>query len=382
MTINQAMLRASWRSWVSSEPRTPSGPWWLQWLWTLLFSAALAVVFTVLGFVAFARGEGALTNWSGWATWYGKNFIICLTVASVIHLLFDGGRKLLNLQERLPRWRGWQRTFYFAGVPMLGVLVGWPLGVSLAGIDVLVWVGRRDGANIVVGSVLIAALITFLMHHFFAAKARQFELEKRATEAQLQLLQAQIEPHFLFNTLANVHSLMDHDLAKSKHMLQSFTDYLRASLGALRQSECALAQELELAQNYLQLQQVRMDDRLQFEINASEAARAALLPPLLLQPLIENAVVHGLEPSLAGGTVQVRAWLEGSQLVLEVQDNGLGPDAPVRTHRAAPGTGLALANIRERLQVRYGGAASLHITALQPGTLCRIKLPSSVTSPQ
>jgi two-component sensor histidine kinase len=380
MKIDRNLLRASWRSWISSDEHQPAGPGWLQWVWTLLFAAALAVPFTVLGFFAFASGEGAWRNVWGWAYWYGKNFIVCITVASIIHLLFDAGRRWWARPARVAGWAHWQRTLYFSGMPMLGVLLGWPLGVWLAGANVITWVNSPNGVNVIVGTLLVSLMITFVLHHWFGAKAREHEAQRRATEAQLRLLQAQIEPHFLFNTLANVQSLMDHDPPKARQMLASFTDYLRASLGSLRSEHSAVAQELELAQSYLQLLQGRMEDRLRFSISADDAARGQPLPPLLLQPLVENAVVHGLEPSVEGGSVAVRAQVRGDKLVLEVQDDGRGLDAPPRPG-ARRGTGLALTNIRERLLTRYGGSATLDVQPAHPGTLARITLPLQPTTP-
>jgi two-component sensor histidine kinase len=380
MKIDRNLLRASWRGWISSDEHQPAGPYWLQWLWTALFAAALAVPFTVLGFFAFASGEGAWRNVWGWAYWYGKNFIVCITVASIIHLLFDAGRRWWARPARVAGWANWQRTLYFSGMPMLGVLLGWPVGVWLAGANVITWFSSPNGVNVIVGTLLVSLMITFVLHHWFGAKAREHEAQRRATEAQLRLLQAQIEPHFLFNTLANVQSLMNHDLPKAKQMLASFTDYLRASLGSLRNDHSAVAQELELAQSYLQLLQGRMEDRLRFSISADDAARSQPLPPLLLQPLVENAVVHGLEPSVEGGSVAVRAQVRGDKLVLEVQDDGRGLDAPPRAG-ARRGTGVALANIRERLLARYGGGATLDVQATHPGTLARITLPLQPTTP-
>ena len=374
MKIHRALLRASWESWVSNDNRPRAGPWWLQWVWTLLFCAVLAVGFTIVGFFAFGSGQGAWRNWSGWLFWYGKNLVVCLTIGVIIHLLFDGLRAVWATPARLGAWQPWQRSLFFGGVPMLGVLLGWPLGVELAGGHLSAWLSDSRGHNLIAGSVLIALMLSFGMHLWFSARTRQIDSERRATEAQLRLLQAQIEPHFLFNTLANVHSLMDHDLPKARQMLASFTDYLRASLGSLRHDESTVDQELALAASYLQLLQGRMENRLRFTIDADDAARRQPLPPLLLQPLVENAVVHGLEPHIDGGTVRVSARVQGEALVLEVQDDGRGLDAPARPGARAD-DGLALGNIRQRLLTRYGSSASLEVRAASPGTLSRITVP-------
>ncbi|MBL8346117.1 MAG: histidine kinase [Rubrivivax sp.] len=345
----------------------------MAWAWTFAFSALLAVVFTILGFLAFARGEGAWRNVSGWLYWYGKNFTVTLVISAVIHLLFDLARATVAPPWRVCGWRSWQRTLFFTGVPLLGVALGWPVGVWLAGADMNVWIGSREGNNIIAGTVFMSVMITFLLHHYFSAKAQKIEAEHRATEAQLRLLQAQIEPHFLFNTLANVHSLIDHDAAKAKAMLGAFTDYLRASLVGLRREEVTLADELALAEAYLRVQASRMEDRLNFRIEVDDTTRRATLLPLLLQPLVENAVHHGLEPKVEGGSIAVCARTEGNSVVVEVRDDGSGLGGPARK-----GAGMALANVRERLAARFGSAASLTVAAAQPGTLATLRLPLSV----
>ena len=380
MKIDKQALAASWEAWLRNDGLERAHPRWLRWLWTLLFSAGLAVVFTLLGFLAFGRGTGAWRNLAGWAEWYGRNFVVCLTVAAIIHLLFDVLRTWWATPARIKGWKEWQRSVFFTGVPLLGVLIGWPIGVGLAGGNLSRWVSSDDGPNLIVGAVLLSVALSVALHYWFSSKARQIDAERRATEAQLRLLQAQIEPHFLFNTLANVQSLMEYDLPKARQMLASFTDYLRATLGTLRNEESAVADELNLAQSYLQLLQGRMEDRLRFEVHSDAAARSLPLPPLLLQPLVENAVVHGLEPSIEGGTVRVSARIVGPSLVLEVQDDGRGLDAPPRPG-ARKGHGLALNNIRQRLLTRYGPGATLDVQAAHPGTLARISVPLAATAP-
>ena len=371
MKITPEILSQSWRSWFSNDLRRV-GPQWLQLVWTLLFAAAVAFVFTLFGVIS--NGSQDWLNLATWMRWYRVNFVISLAVALTVHALFVIVIPWVT-PARIRRFSRRQSAVFFTAVPMLGVCIGWPLGVWLVSGHVIGWVGLS--LNATMASAALALLISFIFFLFFNSMAHKLEAEKRATEAQLRLLQAQIEPHFLFNTLANVQSLMDHDLPRARQMLASFTDYLRASLTTLRSDSSPVAQELALAESYLQLLQGRMEDRLQFSVSADASTRALPLPPLLLQPLVENAVVHGLEPSIAGGTVQVSARVQGQQLVLEVQDNGMGLDAPARPGRPGPrpGHGMALANIRQRLFTRYGSAATLEVSATHPGTLARITLP-------
>jgi sensor histidine kinase YesM len=157
-------------------------------------------------------------------------------------------------------------------------------------------------------------------------------------------------------------------------MLGAFTDYLRASLGGLRRDEVTLGEELALAEAYLRVQATRMEERLRFSIEADEATRQAPLLPLLLQPLVENAVQHGLEPQVAGGTVSVFARTEGDEVVVEVRDDGRGLDASADTPLRR-GAGLALANVRERLVSAFGADASLTLAPARPGTLVTLRLP-------
>ncbi len=370
--LTREQLRQSWRSWYA-EDLNRVGPGWLQWVWTLLFCAVIAVGFTLLGGLAYApMRRGNLGSAAVWLHWYGINFGVSLTIGVTIHLLFDFFGWSIG-RERIRRFSNAQRGVFFAGVPMLGVAVGWPLGVLLVLPDGTRWF-PLDKPFVVVASVLASMLISLVFYVFFAAKARQIEAERRATEAQLRLLQGQIEPHFLFNTLANVHSLIEHDPPKARAMLESFIDYLRASLGSLRGGDSTLDAELKLAEAYLTLLQIRMEDRLRFSIDASEDARRVKLPPLLLQPLIENAIHHGLEPKIAGGRIAVRARLHGGQVELEVQDDGLGLDA-ASAGRQKKGAGVALDNIRQRLAQRYGNAASLTVQAATPGVLATLRLP-------
>jgi hypothetical protein len=374
-TAGPGTLRRSWRAWIGNDLER-AGPAWMQWLWTLLFATGIALVFTLLGFATNSGSQ--LQAWLDgglWWRWFRVNFAISLTIAVLIHLMFATLIPLVG-PARIRRFGNGQRALFFSGIPIVGVLIGWPLGVWLVSEAAVGWVRKMSAAEFA-SSAAVGAVISFIIFLVYSAKMQQALAEKRATEAQLRLLQAQIEPHFLFNTLANVVALIDHEPAKARQMLGAFTDYLRASLGGLRRDTATLADELALAEAYLRVQQSRMEERLCYVIEADERARAALLPPLLLQPLVENAVQHGLEPALDGGTVRVLARTEGGELVIEVHDDGRGPQAPPRMPQ---GNGVALANIRERLAQGFGPAASLEIAAADPGTVARLRLPLE-TSP-
>ena len=367
--VSQETLRRSWRSWFSEDMQHVR-PRWLQYVWTLVFCLIVALGLTVVGFLTFVDDAGAWRKLPGWWHWYQINVVISLCVGFAIHFLFDASQRVIGAQ-RIRRLRPWQKRLFFTTIPITGVAIGWPLGVLWAlGVDVGRWFSLAR-PRLLVGGVLLLLLI-FLLNHLFAIKARQLAAEARAAEAQLKLLQAQIEPHFLFNTLANVVSLIESDAARARQMLEAFIAYLRSSLTTLRGEDATLGQELDVAEAYLELLQMRMAERLHYRIDVAEAERERRLPALLLQPLVENAIVHGLEPKLEGGSVVVRATRAGATLSLVVEDDGLGLRAP---NRAGAGAGVALDNIRQRLAARYGNAASLRVEDGHPGVRATITLP-------
>ncbi len=195
--------------------------------------------------------------------------------------------------------------------------------------------------------------------------------EKQLVQAQMRMLQAQIEPHFLFNTLANIQTQIPRAPEKANAMLDNFIAYLRQTLSASRAQEGTLKQEFDLLRNYLEILKIRMGDRLQFDLELDPSLEGAALPPMLLQPVVENAVKHGLEPKVEGGRVSVRATNKDNMLRLIVEDDGLG----FGQHADSKGTGVGLANLRERLSVLYDGFATLEITDANPGTRVEIAIP-------
>ena len=340
---------------------------WLYWMWTAALAALIALPLTLIGFLSHARTLQAWLSPTSWALYYSKNFVIALFIGLGVHALLSLGGALLG-RARLQRMRPWQRTLHYGVLSSLGVLIGWPIGYILVGGSLEQFINAR---GLIASAVLFSILIALGLQMYWSARQRQLDAEKRAAEAQLRLLQGQIEPHFLFNTLATVLSLIERDPPKARRTLESFVDYLRASLGEMRRDASTLRGELELSQAYLHLMRERMDDRLRFSIDVDASLHELALPPLLLQPLVENAIHHGLEPKIEGGTLQISAARDGAHLRLAVRDDGVGLGHSLRRN----GNGVALANLRERLAARYGSDASLHLTALQPGTLAELRLP-------
>lgn len=206
------------------------------------------------------------------------------------------------------------------------------------------------------------------------ARLRAETIERQALQAQLRLLQAQIEPHMLFNTLANLQGLIALDPVRADAMLDQLIQYLRATLGATRADSTTLGEEFAAMEAYLGLMQVRMGDRLAYRLELPAALRGARLPPMLLQPLVENAIVHGLEPKIEGGEVVLSAEARGGLLAIRVCDTGLGPGAGAAAGKAGGGVGMATS--RERLRVLYGERAALLLTPGEPhGTRVELTLP-------
>jgi sensor histidine kinase YesM len=185
-------------------------------------------------------------------------------------------------------------------------------------------------------------------------------LEREMAEARLQVLQAQIEPHFLFNTLANVRRLYDTNYAAGRETLEKLMRYLEVALPRIREGISTLGSDAELVEAFLHVQQVRMGPRLEFHLEIPMALRAHPMPPMMILTLVENAIKHGVNPSERGGLIRVEAGTEGNQLLVSVADTGVGfpPGA---------GGGTGLANIRGRLAAQFGPRASLQLDCNELG---------------
>jgi len=365
-------FQLAWRSfWVLKKHRPE--PVWAQ----LAVGAALALP---IGFGLMLM-NGMVTGRVGDLGWWRAsvlfNLFMCLSVVysmlaitrAIEHLLPDSRIDALSSKS------DWRTALVINVIAIAGIVLG-----SAVGLSVFSWmIGWNGWASFLSSSLAKTEFLAFVLvvaganWFWWRLRVRQDNLLHQATEAQLRLLQAQIEPHFLFNTLANVHSLMERDTPRAKQMLETFTDYLRASLGQLRHTDSTLDAELAMVRSYLTLLQIRMEDRLRFEIDASEEAMAASLPTLLLQPLVENAIEHGLEPTIDGGRVSIRARVIDGQLDICVNDDGMGRAAPRRSRRQ--GSGMALANIRERLKTRYGDKATFTLHPQAVGMQASLSLP-------
>lgn len=312
---------------------------------------------------------------------FGPNLLVSMCIGTITWLLIDLARFTLLGERDKFRW------LFFVPVMAVAVVAGVFLGSKLAGwlMGVETNIMRAIGGDRGRSALLFTVFATGAATVFFAGrdrlsqaraeaaveKARAEAVERQALQAQLQLLQAQIEPHMLFNTLANLQGLIALDPARAQAMLDQLIVYLRATLSAARAERTTLGQEFALLEAYLGLMSVRMGARLSFALELPDDLRNRELPPMLLQPLVENAIAHGVEPNLGGGHVLVAARAAGSGLELLVSDTGRGLDAGP----GKPGTGLGLANVRERLNALYGGLASLSLEAAPQGATARIHLP-------
>lgn len=254
------------------------------------------------------------------------------------------------------------------------VAIGLTLAFAISGVGSWsdIYVMRSMTIGLFFGLI---GVITFLLSERIEMEKQQRQMAqsesaRREIEANLKLLQAQIEPHFLFNTLANVGSLIDTDPALAKQLLERLNDWLRVALVRARSDSAILGDELDMLENYLQILKVRFGERLRWLIDVPGDIRLTSFPPMLLQPLVENAVRHGIEPKIGGGEIFIRARIENGKLHCEVRDDGVGI-------QVADSGGAGLVNVRERLATLFGeqGRLSLHNGA-HGGTVATLELPA------
>ena len=261
-------------------------------------------------------------------------------------------------------------------------LLGWSVFAAL----VVLWIGARrhglslqdalaaNGPTVIAASLAASALcfvpfalVGLMRNQQYATLTAKLELDaereraaRALSESQLRLLRAQIEPHFLFNTLGAVQQLAEKGAPLAAGLTASLIDFLRASWAGMRSERATLRADFELIDAYLNVMQTRLGERLRYSLDLPEALAGASVPGMMLLTLVENAIKHGIEPALRGGAINVSARRQGGMVRIRVQDSGVGMSA-------APGSGEGLANIRARLQLSYGGAASLVLSEAEEG---------------
>ncbi len=318
-----------------------------------------------------------------------------VSISTACWLVIDGSRLMVTrwLHRNAPpgspeaqaRWPGWP---WMVPIILVGTIVGFSVGSSVGD-----WITGRNSAGFLRGTwseglaLLVLSLVPGLVITYFfysretiaAKEAAVQTAQRQAAEHQLKLLESQLEPHMLFNTLANLRVLIGMDPPRAQTMLDQLIAFLRATLSASRAARHPLGAEFARLADYLALMQVRMGERLQTRFDLPDELAAVPVPPLLLQPLVENSIKHGLEPKVEGGRIDVSAKREGEQLVLQVHDTGVG-----LSQAHSGGTQFGLVQVRERLATLYGARASFELVnaaGAEGGTLATLRLPWPSLSP-
>jgi signal transduction histidine kinase len=329
----------------------------------------------------------ALGNWAAHEEThqsFDMALVYAYAISTFIWLLTDvsrfGFKRLLHAQA--PHY--WPPALRASLMLLVGIPLGYVLG-TLVGDAYAGWStwdlwhfnpGRFKG--MLVSSFAISAAFVAYFHQ----RGKAESLANEVTQAQLILLQSQLEPHMLFNTLAHLRALIGQDTARAHAMLDHLNDYLRTTLQATRlpvhQALHPLGDEFSRLGDYLSLMAIRMGPRMAFELDLPPALSTASVPRFILQPLVENAIRHGLEPQVSGGRIEVQARAEGAQLLMTVRDNGSGiselalADAarPLQADGAQTGPSWGLAHVLQRLHTLYGPRAGMRISPLPTGGTC------------
>ena len=312
---------------------------------------------------------------------------VCISIASwftidlgrIAAVLWIHRRQTPSADNSIAKWPGWP---WMLPIILVGTVVGFSVGGSvgdwLSGTHTpgFLRAGWSEGLALLLISLVPGVVITywFYSRETIAAKEAAIQMAQRqAAEHQLKLLESQIEPHMLFNTLANLRVLIGTDPPRAQAMLDQLIAFLRATLGGSRVSSHALGTEFARLADYLALMQIRMGERLRMHFDLPNELATLPVPPLLLQPLVENSIKHGLEPKVSGGRIDVSARRERAQLVLEVRDTGAGLSST-----RGDGTQFGLVQVRERLATLYGTKASFELAnagGAEGGTLATLRLP-------
>jgi hypothetical protein len=307
---------------------------------------------------------------------YGPPVVYSLFIGTTIWAIIDIGRNFFRSSAET----GWPRGFAAVALVAGGIAGGWFIGTNVA--DYLCKIygiyppgsAPLDRAVELRNSILITLLAGLAgSYHFYSASRSSYferkigEARRHADEARLKVLETQLEPHMLFNTLANLRALIALDPPGAQQMLDHMIAYLRATLDASRATTHPLQAEFDRLRDYLELMSIRMGPRLKFTLDLPGALARVNVPPLLLQPLVENAIQHGLEPKVGSGEVSVSARREQDAMVIEVCDTGVGLSGDA----AASGKGFGMNQVRERLATLYGDRAHISFGSGDAGG-CRV----------
>ena len=307
----------------------------------------------------------------GWKGGFPAVFVRALGVGVGVLLVFGTFERW---PSRLPRWLP-RWVLQVIGVGLAVPLTTCAIYVAVAGWTFWVDQERFEGwANLTIVGMFLApwSALGALVRQKDALAQRQAlgfalersELERRALEARLRLLQAQVAPHFLFNSLANVQALVDAGSPQASKVLRSLTAYLRATVPRLDEQAATFDDELRLVQAYLELMHLRIPDRLEFALHVDDDARALRCPPITLLTLVENAVHHGIDPSEEGGRIDVHVQRHGERCLAVVVDTGVGLGG------ASAGLGTGLSTLRERVRMIFGDSAELRVRSHEPRGVC------------
>jgi hypothetical protein len=319
--------------------------------WLLTWESPVEILFGrmwstgLLALIAF----GVFEQWPKRLPQTLPRWVLQIVAVALVIPLSMFGHYCWSAQEGIPFWNDLTRLQGFLALTMSGLLVAPWLAVT----------------------ALIRQKEAFAHDQALAFELERSELARQATDARLQLLQAQVAPHFLFNTLANVQALVQAGSPKAHALLGSLTAYLRASVPRLQQSSTTLAEEQQLVCAYLELMHMRMPDRLRFHLQLDPRTLTCVCPPMTLMTLVENAVKHGIDPSEEGGEIFLDSFLTATQqCVLRVRNTG----APLLAQTQGLGTGLS--SLRERLQLSFGGNATLSLRQGESGVTAEISFPA------
>ena len=301
---------------------------------------------------------------------FARAIIVAMAILFMFGLFEEWPKQLWR---PFSRW-GWQVLGIVIVIPFAAAFAYWittgghpELGTNKlrhAGYAQLCMTALLFAPWIAVGAV-IRQREAFARDQAMAFELEKSELERKALDTRLRLLQAQVEPHFLFNTLANIQALVDAGSPQASSVLKSLIAYLRAAVPRMHELGTTLGQELELVRAYLELMQMRIPDRLQFALHIEPAANSLQCPPMTLLTLVENAVRHGIDPREEGGLIDVDVWLRDGRCHVRVTDTGAGLQV-----EKSSGLGTGLSTLRERMQLAFGGDAQLRLTEVQPHGVC------------